>query len=56
MPMLSKSMNAAMHAAAEGKSNIGIPKSVGEKFVSHSHGQDIKSLPQRVPKRHPAAR
>ena len=51
MPMESKAQNAAMHAAAEGKSTIGIPKKVGKKFVKESHGQKIKKLPQHMRKR-----
>jgi hypothetical protein len=50
MPMASQAQSAAMHAAAEGRSNIGIPQSVGRKFVSASHGQRVKSLPKRVRK------
>ena len=34
MPMKSEKQRRAMHAAARGKSNIGIPKSVGKSFVS----------------------
>ncbi len=45
MPMESKAQNAAMHAAAEGKSTLGIPKKVGQKFVNESHGQKVKRLP-----------
>ncbi len=52
MPMRSQAMNAAMHAAEEGKSTIGIPKSVGKKFVSESHGQKVKNLPKHVKKAH----
>ena len=37
-----------MYAAAEGKSNLGIPKSVGQEFVSASHG--IRGLPEHVSK------
>lgn len=48
MPMLSKAQNRAMHAAAEGESNIGIPKSVGKKFVAASHGEKVSKLPERV--------
>ena len=50
MPMESKAQNAAMHAAAEGKSTIGIPQSVGKKFVKASHGQNVKKLPKHVRK------
>lgn len=46
MPMLSKAQNAAMHAAAEGESTIGIPKSVGQEFVQASHGENVKALPE----------
>ena len=51
MPMESKAQNAAMHSAAEGKSTLGIPKSVGKKFVSESHGQNVKALPAHVKKK-----
>jgi hypothetical protein len=47
MPMKSKAQNRAMHAAAEGKSNIGIPKKVAKKFVKDSHGQKVKKLPEK---------
>ena len=49
--MVSKRQNAAMHAAKEGHSTLGIPQSVGAEFVKASHGQDIKKLPQRVAKK-----
>ena len=48
MPMKSKAQSAAMHAAAEGKSTVGIPKSVGKEFVRESHGQKVKALPKHV--------
>ena len=38
MPFESENQRKAMYAAAAGKSNIGIPQSVGEKFVKH--GED----------------
>ena len=41
----------AMHAAAEGRSTLGIPASVGRDFVTASHGESVKRLPQRVKKR-----
>jgi hypothetical protein len=47
-PMQSKAQSAAMHSAAEGKSTLGIPKSVGKKFVSESHGQKVRKLPKHV--------
>jgi hypothetical protein len=36
MPFRSARQRRAMHAAAKGKSRIGIPRSVGRKFVKHS--------------------
>lgn len=50
MPMKSKAQAAAMHAAAQGNSTIGIPQSVGKKFVSESHGQNVKKLPEHKKK------
>jgi hypothetical protein len=41
-----------MHAAEEGHSTLGIPQSVGKKFVEASHGQKISDLPQRVKHKH----
>lgn len=52
MPMKSQAQNAAMHAAAEGKSTLGIPASVGKKFVAESHGQKIAKLPKKKAKAH----
>lgn len=52
MPMQSKAQNAAMHAAESGKSTLGIPKSVGKKFVKASHGQKVKNLPKHVRSAH----
>ena len=46
MPIKSKAQQGAMYAAAEGKSNIGIPKSVGKEFVKA--GPASKNLPERV--------
>ena len=54
MPVVSKAQNAAMHAAAEGRSTLGIPKSVGQDFVSASHGMKVGNLPTRVSKRNKA--
>lgn len=48
MPMRSKAQNAAMYAAAAGNSTLGIPKDVAQKFVTESHGQDVKALPEKV--------
>jgi len=51
MPMVSKAQSAAMHAAEEGRSTLGIPKSVGKKFVKESRGEKVKSLPKHVKSR-----
>ena len=45
MPIVSKAQNAAMHAAAAGKSTIGIPKKVGAEFVA-AGPKKIGGLPQ----------
>lgn len=55
MPMRSKAQNAAMHAAASGNSTIGIPKKVAQKFVSESHGQNVKALPKVAAPGNPVA-
>jgi hypothetical protein len=47
-PFKSKAQSRAMHAAAEGHSNIGIPESVGKKLVAEGHGQKVGKLPERV--------
>lgn len=54
----SKAQNAAMHAAAEGRSTIGIPKKVGTEFAKGAKGMKVKRLPKRVRKqaRHAAKR
>ena len=46
--MKSMAQAAAMHAAASGHSTLGIPKSVGRKFVAEGHGQRVKTLPKKV--------
>ncbi len=51
MPVVSKAQNAAMHAAEEGKSTLGIPQKVGAEFVKASHGMKVRDLPKRVGKR-----
>lgn len=38
MPMESEAQRRAMHAAAQGKSTLGIPKKVAKKFVAHDQG------------------
>jgi 8-oxo-dGTP pyrophosphatase MutT (NUDIX family) len=44
MPFVSEKQRKAMYAAAKGKSNIGIPKKVAKKFISHSK-DDTKEAP-----------
>lgn len=46
MPYKSEQQKKAMYAAAEGKSNIGIPKKVGKEFVKA--GPASKNLPKRA--------
>jgi hypothetical protein len=46
MPVVSQAQNAAMQAAKAGHSTIGIPASVGRKFVAASHGTDVSKLPK----------
>lgn len=48
MPSVSKAQNAAMHAAAEGKSTIGIPQSVGKEFTDAQTPGSVKKLPEHV--------
>lgn len=49
MPYKSKDQQAAMYAAAAGKSTLGIPKKVGKEFVKA--GPSSNKLPQKVTKR-----
>lgn len=48
MPVVSKAQNAAMHAAAAGKSTLGIPKSVGRDFTANQGPGALAGLPQHV--------
>lgn len=48
MPSVSKAQNAAMHAAAEGKSTLGIPQRVGEEFTKAQAPGSVKRLPERI--------
>ena len=48
MPVVSKAQNAAMHAAAAGKSTLGIPQKVGAEFVADQKPGSVKRLPMRV--------
>jgi hypothetical protein len=45
MPATSKAQLRAMYAAKEGKSTLGIPKSVGEDFTSAT--KSTKGLPEK---------
>lgn len=47
MPAVSQAQNAAMRAAAAGKSTLGIPKKVGEEFTEDMGPGDVKALPKR---------
>jgi hypothetical protein len=48
MPMKSQAQRKAMHAAAAGKSTLGIPKKVGKRFADHDQGG---KLPKKKKKR-----
>ena len=50
MPTVSRAQQRAMFAAAAGKSNIGIPKSVGKEFAAADIARGPKKLPQRASK------
>lgn len=41
MPPKSQAQRKAMHAAAAGKSTIGIPKKVGKEFVKADTGRNL---------------
>lgn len=57
MPVKSQAQNAAMHAAAAGKSTLGIPASVGREFTADQAPGSVKKLPQRIaPKAPPGAK
>lgn len=45
MPSVSRRQQRAMFSAAEGKSKLGIPKSVGEKFAKADIARGPKKLP-----------
>jgi hypothetical protein len=48
MPPRSEAQRRAMHAAAAGKSTLGIPKKVGKEFAAADKGG---KLPARAPKK-----
>lgn len=47
MPVVSEAQRRAMYAAKEGKSTLGIPKSVGAEFIAATPAG--KKLPSRAP-------
>jgi hypothetical protein len=49
MPVVSEAQRRAMYAAKEGKSTLGIPKSVGEEFIGATPAG--AKLPARAPKK-----
>ena len=56
MPSVSRAQQAAMHAAAAGHSTIGIPQNVGKEWAAADHARGPTKLPEKVSKKHPAAR
>jgi len=50
MPSVSRAQQKAMHAAARGKSTLGIPKKVGKEFSAADHKRGKKKLPKRKSK------
>lgn len=48
MPMRSQAQRRAMYAAAEGKSTLGIPKSVGKEFAA---ADEPGKLPEKAKKK-----
>jgi len=51
MPAKSKEQLKAMAAAAQGKSNLGIPKKVGQEFIKSTPKGAEKELPKVVKKK-----
>jgi hypothetical protein len=49
MPVVSGAQRRAMYAAKEGKSTLGIPKSVGEDFIAATPAG--AKLPEKAPKK-----
>lgn len=47
MPVTSDAQRRAMYAAAEGKSRLGIPKTVGTEMIAKSAG--VTDLPKKAP-------
>ncbi len=51
MPSVSRAQQQAMHAAAEGRSTLGIPKSVGQDFAAADAARGAKKLPEKKSKK-----
>ena len=51
MPDVSDRQRRAMYAAKEGKSTLGIPKSVGEDFIAADKAAGNPKLPKSAPKK-----
>ena len=51
MPSKTRKQQKAMHAAAEGRGNIGIPKKVGKEFAAADHKRGKKKLPAKAKKK-----
>lgn len=51
MPDVSRAEQKAMHAAAEGRSTLGIPVSVGKEFAAADHARGPTKLPEYAPKK-----
>jgi hypothetical protein len=51
MPPRSEQQRKAMHAAAQGKSTIGIPKSVGKEFAASDKGGKLPKRRKGKPRR-----
>ena len=52
MPTVSRAQRGAMYAAKEGKSTLGIPKSIGEDYIAADKARGPVKLPERVHPRH----
>lgn len=48
MPSVSQAQRAAMQAAAQGRSTLGIPKAVGQEFAAADQGRKVAQLPEHV--------
>lgn len=48
MPIKSLSQAKAMYAAAEGRGNLGIPKSVAKEYIEATPKKAYKNMPRKV--------